>query len=160
MSRAFIAQHPDIIKQINDWSGSEFVITFKKWAIGDWHYGNTEGIDCMKGRNIDVIGTPHQPDWIYKLFAYSFGLDADLEEKIKPNTTVEHNGYKFRFTTFNDKVLRYIQFYMLESELEQSIGRGRPLRYDCTINVFANFPVRQANIKEMPALQTMNEITP
>jgi len=91
--------------------------------------------------------TPHQPDWIYKIFAYSLGLDCDIGEKLK-TIPVEHNGYRFRFATYNDQLLRDIQFYLIESELEQAVGRARLLRMNCTINLFSNFPLRQANLKK------------
>ena len=100
----------------------------------------------MKGENIDVIGTPHQPEWIYKLFAYSLGYDVD--DRLKPNTQVEHNGFRFYFMTYTDKLLRAIQFYIIESELEQAVGRARLLRCDCVVNLFSDFPLRQATLKE------------
>jgi len=110
MSRSDVDKDTAIINQIKKWSGFTHTISFKKYQMGDLHFGNTAGCDHMKGKNIDVIGTPHQPEWIYKLFAYSIGLDFDAGARIKPNTTVDHNGYRFRFTTYDDK-LRDIQFY-------------------------------------------------
>lgn len=118
---------------------------FENYCVDDLHFGNCAGCDTLKNTNIDVIGTPHQPEWIYKLFAYSLGFDVDIE--IKPNTVVTHNGYRFYFTTYEDEFLRNIQFYMIESELEQAVGRARLLRYGSTVNLFSNFPLRQANIK-------------
>jgi hypothetical protein len=61
---------------------------------------------------------------------------------------VEHNGWRFPFTTYEDPVLRNIQFYMIESELEQAVGRARLLRCDCTVHLFSNFPLRQAIMME------------
>jgi hypothetical protein len=37
---------------------------------------------------------------------------------------------------------------MIESDLEQAVGRARLLRYDCTVNLFSNFPLRQAVMRE------------
>ena len=113
---------------------------------GELHFGNCAGCDTLKGKNIDVIGTPHQPEWIYKLFAYSLGYDVD--DSLKPNTVVVHNGFRFRFMTYADATLRAIQFYMIESELEQAVGRARLLRCDCTVNLFSDFPLKQATLKE------------
>jgi hypothetical protein len=45
-------------------------------------------------------------------------------------------------------VLRDIQFYMIESELEQAVGRARLINNDCTVNLFSNFPIGQAVMKE------------
>ena len=93
-----------------------------------------------------MIGTPHQPEWIYKLFAFSLELDIPLDATLK-HGTVEHNGYRFRFTTYDEESLRAIQFYMIESQLEQAVGRARLLRCDCTVRLYSNFPLRQAIMK-------------
>ena len=149
MSRDYISKNKDIIKGIKKWSGFDDTISFKRFMAsyqGDLHFGNSAGCDYLKGKNLDVIGTPHIPDWIYKLFAYSIGCEFDTEAKIKPGITVEHNGWKFRFTSFDDKVLRAIQFYILESQLEQAVGRARLLRCQCKVNLFSNFPLNQANM--------------
>jgi hypothetical protein len=146
MSRACIDGDTSVIERITAWSGFKHLITFKKYHRGDLHFGNTEGCDFLKGKDIDVIGTPHQPDWIYKLFAYSIGAKFDTEAKIKPGLTTEHNGYRFRFTTYEDEVLRAIQFYVIESQLEQAVGRARLLRCDCTVNLYSNFPLSQVKL--------------
>ncbi|SFM36262.1 DEAD/DEAH box helicase family protein [Pelosinus propionicus] len=149
MSRGYISENKDIIKEIKKWSGFDDTISFKRFMAsyqGDLHFGNSAGCDYLKGKNLDVIGTPHIPDWIYKLFAYTIGCEFDTEAKIKFGITVEHNGWKFRFTSFDDKVLRAIQFYILESQLEQAVGRARLLRNQCKVNLFSNFPLNQAKM--------------
>ena len=148
MSRADIAKDPAIIDRIKKWSGFEHTISFKKYRRGGLYFGNTEGCDHLKGENIDVIGTPHQPEWIYKLFAFSLECGIDIDERIKPGTAAVHNGYRFRFTTYEGEGLRAIQFWMIESEQEQAVGRARLLRKGCTVNLFSNFPLRQANLME------------
>jgi hypothetical protein len=80
---------------------------------------------------------------MYKLFAYTIGLEFDAEAELI-NRIVEHNDHRFNFSTFDDEILRNIQFWMIESELEQAVGRARLLRYDCTANLFSNFPLCQA----------------
>ena len=99
----------------------------------------------MKGKDITIIGTPHQPEWIYKLFAYSIG--SKIDEKAS-NMTVLHNGKLFQFNTYQNEALREIQFYMIETELEQAVGRARLLRCDGTVTLFSNFPLRQAVMKK------------
>jgi len=151
MSRSYIKGHPEVFGKIKKLSGFPHTISFKKYEHlygGDLHYGNCAGSDILKGENIDVVGTPHQPEWIYKLFAYSLGFDVDCE--IKPNTKAEYNGYRFLFTAYDDEILRNIQFYMINSEIEQAVGRARLLRCDCTVNVFSNFPLSQANMIKGP----------
>ena len=39
---------------------------------------------------------------------------------------------------------------MIESELEQAVGRARLLRNGNTVNLFSNFPLRQAVMKKYP----------
>ena len=46
--------------------------------------------------------------------------------------------------TYTDKILRDIQFYMIESELEQAVGRARLLRCNCIVNLFSDYPLKQA----------------
>lgn len=128
-----ITENPDIVS-----------ITFKKFSEGRAHYyGNTEGLNIYKGKDIAVIGTPHNIPFIYKLIGVYLGYNADeaLCQRI-----VEHNGYRFKFMTFEDEQMRTLQFYLIESAIEQTIGRARLLRFDCTVYLFSNFPVRQAEI--------------
>ena len=42
--------------------------------------------------------------------------------------------------------MRKFHFWMIESDLEQAVGRARLLRCACTVNLFSNFPLRQANL--------------
>ena len=56
---------------------------------------------------------------------------------------VEHNGYRFKFMTYDDDNMRMLQFYLIESIIEQTIGRAR---FECTVYLFSNFPVRQTEI--------------
>jgi len=62
---------------------------------------------------------------------------------------VQHNGASFWFMTFERELLPNIQFWMIESELIQTVGRVRlPLEPNSTVNVFSNFPLPQANFKK------------
>lgn len=149
MGRRSIRKDPSIFSKIKEWTGIQNTISFKefhKYYTGDLHFGNCSGYDSLKGHDIDIIGTPHQPEWIYKLFAFSLGYDID--DRLKPNTIVEHNGCRFRFMTYSNQVLRNIQFYLIESDLEQSVGRARLLRCNCTVNLFSDFPLKQAILKK------------
>ncbi len=126
MSRSFIDKNPGILGKISKWSGFDNMITFKKYGIGDMYFGNAIGCDHLKGQNIDVVGTPYQVDFLYKLFPFSLGLEVDGDAVMKP-CLITHNGYIFRFTTYDDKddVLRKFHLWKIESELEQAVGRGK-----------------------------------
>ena len=149
-SRFCLDENPDIIKKIKEWTGFEDTITFLKYCMGPAYHGKASGVDFMKGRNIDIIGTPHMPEFLYKLIAFTLGLDFDendkIERKSKDNIT-EYICYRFPFTTFDDEVLRNVQHWIISSSLEQEVGRARLLRYDCVVNVFSDFPVSQAIFK-------------
>ncbi|MCL2187348.1 MAG: DEAD/DEAH box helicase family protein [Defluviitaleaceae bacterium] len=159
MSRQSIGKDNAIIKRIINWSGFTETISFKKFKQhygGELHFGNTAGYDGLKGMSVNIIGTPHQPEWIYKLFALSIGLDTD--PILKPGVTVNHNGYRFRFTTYDNASLRAIQFYIIESELEQAVGRARLLREASgVINLFSNFPLRHAKMLTWKDSTTQSE---
>lgn len=147
MSRSCIDEDKRILDKIQEWSGFDHLITFKKYKYGDMYFGNAIGCDNLKGENINVVGTPYQVDFLYKLLPFSFGLDIDESAEMKP-CTVKHNGYRFRFTTYEDDILQKFHIWMIESELEQAVGRARLLRCDCTVNLFSNFPLKQAVMKK------------
>lgn len=157
MSRSDMDKNHGIIAKIKKITGFVDTITFKKYGKGNCHYGKTTGIDILKGKNVDVIGTPHQPIWIYKLFAYTMGLRFDENAKLKYQI-VRYNEFGFWFMTFDNdnELLRNIQFWMIESELEQAVGRARLLRENCTVNVFSNFPLKQAHSKKFEYDEELN----
>ena len=124
--------------------GDDTVITFKEFENTfntSYHYGNTEGVNCLEGKNISVIGLPNISDIVYKLYGMLAGISLD-EHTMHP-MRIEYNGYDFSMCTFKDDTLRTIQLWLIESLLEQAVGRARLLRYDCTVKVFAGFPVGQ-----------------
>ena len=148
MSRTCITNNYGIIpKLIKHFDISEDnVITFMRENIGHLHFGNTEGSNTLEGKDILVVGTPYHIMFLYKLAAFTMGLDFDENEEMS-SQIVAHNGYRFRFTTFENENLRAIHFWMLESELEQAVGRARLLRNDCRVHLFSNFPLGQAEMK-------------
>jgi hypothetical protein len=150
MSRSCIDNNKGILERISEMSGFKYMITFKKYAKGDMYFGNAIGCDYLKGENIDVVGTPYYADFLYKLLPFTLKIDVDEDAKMKL-CRVLHNGYIFNFTTYDDdnELLRKFQFWMIESELEQAVGRARLLRCDCTVNLYSNFPIRQAVMCEM-----------
>lgn len=59
--------------------------------------------------------------------------------------------------TFADKSMRNLQLFLIETELEQAIGRARVLREDCTVYVFSNYPCKQAELNMEPYLNITAE---
>ncbi len=128
-----ITQKPDI-----NW------ITFRKFdASGGIYFGKTEGFNHYQGKDLAVLGTPHNVPFLYALIGKHLGYRA--EDKMSVSIAV-HNGYSFPIMTFQDSDMRNLQFYFLESELEQAIGRARLLRRPCKVYLFSNFPCRQAEL--------------
>lgn len=128
-----ITKNPNIVR-----------ITFRKFSEGREHYyGNTEGLNVYKGKDLAVIGTPHSIPFIYKLIGVYLGFNT--EDKLCQRY-VEHNGYRFKFMTYGDSDMQMLQFYFIESTVEQTIGRARLLRFDCKVYLFSNFPIQQAEI--------------
>ena len=148
MSRFCIDHSAEIINELqHKWGFDDnHVITFKSQDKGSLHFGNTEGSNSLEGEDILVIGTPYHAEFIYKLAALLFDIDFDEDEKAEKQL-IEHNGYRTYFTTFKNPKLRDIQFWMLESELEQAVGRARLLRKNCTVHLYSNFPLRQAQMQ-------------
>lgn len=146
-SRRYISNSENIYDSISDITGDVPVITFKKFSTDEYkiYFGNSEGCNCMKGQDIAVVGTPHIADFLYKLMAYQMGYNGMKDKLIYHQ--VEHNGFKFWFYTYKNELMRRIQFWMIESELEQSVGRARLLREDCTVYLFSDFPLMQSNIQ-------------
>ena len=146
-SRRYISNNENVYDDVSRITGDIPTITFKKFASDECgiHFGNSEGCNCMKGQDIAVVGTPHIADFLYKLMAYQMGHDG-MNDQLSYQP-VEHNGYKFWFYTYKNELMRRIQFWMIESELEQSVGRARLLREDCTVYLFSDFPLPQSNIK-------------
>lgn len=120
------------------------IITFKSYGKKNdfnLHFGNTQGIDSLAGKNLAIVGTPHSRMETYNLIAvYLDGAIDVTYEKLK----IERNGYRFLFMTFKEELVREIQLYFIESELEQCVGRARLLRYNAAVYLFSNYPCRQA----------------
>ena len=147
-SRRYIERNEKTYEEIEKIVGNVPKITFKKYSNDEYgiHFGNSEGCNCMKGQDMAVIGTPHMADFIYKLLAYQMGYNSE-NDKLRYQE-VCHNGYKFWFYTYQNELMRRIQFWMIESELEQSVGRARLLREDCTVWLFSDFPLMQSELKQ------------
>lgn len=122
------------------------VITFKKFSPdAEIYFGKTEGFNEYKGKDLAVIGTPHNVPFLYNLIGAYLGYRTDDRLSVR---YVENGMYAFPFMTFRDKEIRNLQFYFIESELEQAIGRARILRHDCTVYLFSNFLCRQAQLRQ------------
>lgn len=147
-SRHSLHEQDGIIDYLKSQIGDDVVITFKAFEElfdTEYHYGAVEGLNCIEGKNISVIGLPNVDELVYKLYGMAAGVNPDSCNM--RSVRAEYNGYDFSINSFENEKLRTIQFWMLESLLEQAVGRARLLRFDCTVKVFARFPINQALIE-------------
>ena len=147
-SRHALHEQNGIMEYLKSQIGDDVVITFK--AFEDlfhtkYHYGAIEGLNCFEGKNISVIGLPNVDELVYKLYGMAAGVNVDQYHMRAMR--VAYNGYDFQVNSFDNERLRAIQLWMLESLLEQAVGRARLLRFDCTVKVFTRFPIDQALIE-------------
>lgn len=147
-SRHALLEQDEIMDYLKEQIGDDAVITFKAFEQlfdTEYHYGAIEGLNCLEGKNISVIGLPNVDELVYKLYGMATGVNVD--QCNMRSMRVEYNGYDFQINSFDNEKLRTIQLWMLESLLEQAVGRARLLRFDCTVKVFALFPIDQALIE-------------
>lgn len=150
-SRSWIDKNLGIFDKIRSWFGSTIpIISFKKYIKESMnnegiYFGKTEGHNVYEGKDIAVVGTPHYNDCCYKLLALALGIDIKEQATYRE---VEEENFRFWFHTYENTNLRHIQFWFLRSELAQAVGRARLLRNDCTVHLFANLPLRQAEFEE------------
>lgn len=153
--RNSLSKMPEVFDFARSTAGSPDVpiITFKKFENQDisnckLHFGNTTGINALEGKDLVVIGTPYKSEEAYKLLACYLKADINNEKDKTPRQRwVDYNGYHFQITTYANSLLREIQLNSFESDLEQTIGRARLLRYDCTVWVYSSFPCEQAKLQ-------------
>ena len=146
-SRSYLKNNevPGLIEKIGD----KCVITFKNFknkfstAHNEIHYGNCQGYDILKGKDLAVVGTPHQNELKYFFMAFAMGVYLKPSNcKIK-NMTIDYNGFRFLFSTYENETLRKIQLGIIEAELVQAVGRARVLRTNAEVLVFSNLPLQE-----------------
>ena len=136
------------LKDLNEKLDGNPTITFKEYAgkikggVTDMYFGNVSGYDRLKGKNINVVGTPHRNNAAYLLMAAELIEEATTLDMGFGFQRVDWNGFRFKFMAYSNKELRDIQLGMIEGDLIQAVGRARALREDCTVNLYSNLPLR------------------
>lgn len=149
MSRQCIHNHKEpLIAYMKKYQESHAIITFLKYEEefrgSGIHFGNAEGIDSLKGKDLVILGTPHMNEFVYKLIGCHFGIEVNQE--VLAVRKIPSNGYEFSFMTYKNEQLRELQMYFIRKDLEQCIGRARLLRNTCEVWVLSNFPCEQAEL--------------
>lgn len=162
MSRNYLNQYFDkaVDKIKAEAPGIENIITYKSFSNKFkkegfnpiCHYGKCTGIDAYGGQDLIVIGTPHVNAVVYLLMAHACGVKETITMDME-FVNIKRNGYEFSFSTFNShdlsptgELIREIQFYLIESDIIQAVGRARALRKDCKVHLFSNYPLRGSKI--------------
>jgi hypothetical protein len=150
MSRSSLPNHLDWAKET---VGSLPVITFQKFKnlfsnpVEEAHFGKCTGIDGWKGQDISVVGTPHPSPITVALYGAALGILEAGDTVPKPHRkTVTRNGFSFPFKTYDTLELQELQFYFIENDLRQAIGRARPYSESCKVTVLSNYPLPEAYI--------------
>jgi hypothetical protein len=119
---------------------SEFTNEVKN-ASKSMYFGNCTGSDLLKGKDIAVVGCPHLPVVVYALYAAVMGTQLSSADLVMGDYRVRRNGYEFSIKTFSNQFLRTIQFYCIESELVQAVGRARLIRTAASVTLFSRYPL-------------------
>lgn len=132
------------------------VITFKSIEQEfhtRYHFGNVEGMNHLQGKNLAVVGLPNLDETVYCLYGMRAGTKIQ-KAAMYPQRIVYRNK-SFYLNTYKNQVLQMIQTWLISSQLEQAVGRARLLREDCTVTVFAGFPVEQAEYRDKSFIQNV-----
>lgn len=149
MSRCFMETVgiDTVFNKVQEITGDIPVISFKMVNKSDIYFGKTEGFDEFCGKDIAVVGTPHNKPLFYWLLGRELGYVKNRKDKCTlSNQWVIRNGYEFKIMTFSDENMQNLQLFFIETDLEQAIGRSRVLRNSCTVYVFSNYPCEQAEL--------------
>ena len=125
------------------------VITFNKFkgkfcnGAKDTYFHNSRGYDSYGGKNLAIVGTPHYPVVVYQLYAAALGIEFKNDMAYR---YVKYNGYRFRFFTFSNLELQQLHLSMINSELEQAVGRARLLRNNNEVLVLSNLPLKHSEL--------------
>lgn len=113
-------------------------------VIDELHYFNCKGSDSYKGNDLLIIGTPHPNPSQIALYAKSLEIKfkrTDFNQSNYKSQVICYKNHKFRFKTFVNEELRRLHLYLIETQIQQAIGRARANIYDCNVYLFSNFPV-------------------
>lgn len=151
-SRASLSRN---IEKAIEKAGELPTITFKTFKdnfanpVEDMHFWKTTGSNNLRGQDIAVVGTPHTSPIVLHLYAQALGMQvSDGEVNGIGQKCVIHNGFRFWFNAYGNENLRLLQFYFIESELRQAIGRARANTELAHVHLYSNYPLPEAAISD------------
>ena len=140
---------------IPDVESDNIVITYKnlKNKFDDFdeivHFGNAEGYNHLKGKDLSVVGTPTRPVHIVMLYAKALGLCWRTKDLGFKKQTILYKGqgnvYKYSIHTYGDEGLANIDVRLAIKDLEQAVGRARANRTNSNVEIFSAIPTYSAD---------------
>ena len=105
-------------------------------------FGSLDGLDCLTGKDIAVIGTPNltESDYNLQAFALSGNLGTFMTYRL-----VRHNEWRFPLYTFGEGFYQDYHLHCINSALIQAIGRARVKRTNATVTVYSHVPVEDVD---------------
>ncbi len=141
-----------IISQLKE--SDVYTITYKKYTDsinsqsadqlhrdeGSAWFGSTSGFNLLSGKDLNVLGTPRQPDEVVALIAHvTSNHNIPMATRIKMDVSI--NGYLVsNYWTYRNPHLRTVDLQFTEAELLQAVGLARINRYDCKVCVYSQLP--------------------
>ena len=132
-----IITHKEYVQERN----GDYFLLDSPVKVFTW-FGNLEGLNAFRGKNLAIYGVPHQPEEVYQLTAllatgeYNESFCHPLREMV-----IKRNEWEFTMVSSPDETIRDIQLHMIESQLIQAVGRSRHVTEPCDVHLFGNFPL-------------------
>lgn len=107
-SRYFFNENEKIIDELIKRTENQVVITLsciENKFNTRYHFGNVEGLNDNRGKDIAVIGLPNLNNVVYGLYAMRMGYVGDVHMCCR---RIQYGNCDFRLNTFEDKIIRRI----------------------------------------------------
>ena len=126
--------------------------------VEECHFGKTSGFDGLKGKDIAVVGLPHSNQIMYLLYAQVLGIKFKPSDFKMHYQKVKHNNLEFPINTYDNEGLRQLQFFCIESEQRQAVGRARVLREPAWVLLLSGYPLPEACLTEEEKMINTNKV--
>jgi hypothetical protein len=113
-------------------------------SVKDMHFGNILGYDTLRGKKMNIIGTPSKPSWYYIIILLTLNPNIYISNFNFSKRIIKYNGFEFQFVTFEDPTLQQFHLNDINSELIQAVGRARLIWEDVTVFTYASLPLKDA----------------
>lgn len=103
-------------------------------------FGASEGLNGAAGKRIGVVGTPHWPEHALKLLAHAVGVPLHgIQFDFDCRTVRRHEFEVSLWCQSDDEFFQALEFAVVESQLQQAVGRVRLLMNHCEVHLWSNY---------------------